>query len=281
MFRTEPISFPCAGHKLYGLLATPAEASARGVLILVGGPQYRVGSHRQFVLLARHLAAAGYPVLRFDHRGIGDSGGEPVSFEDLEPDIRSAIDTMQGELPDVSEVVIWGLCDAASAALMYAPGDSRVAGVVLLNPWVRSEQSLARAYFGSYYMTQILSPDFWKRLFTGKVKVWESAQSLASNTRDAVRPAGRRDRVAAAKPYQDRMEDALRQYQGQVLVILSGDDITATEFRELVAGSRGWQRSLNRAHIRQHAIAEANHTFSRGEWRDRVADWTLDWLRSW
>ena len=39
------------------------------MVIVVGGPQYRAGSHRQFTLLARHIAAAGYPVLRFDARG--------------------------------------------------------------------------------------------------------------------------------------------------------------------------------------------------------------------
>ena len=48
---------------------------------MVGGPQYRVGSHRQFTLMARAFAAAGYPVLRFDYRGIGDSEGESRGFE--------------------------------------------------------------------------------------------------------------------------------------------------------------------------------------------------------
>jgi alpha/beta superfamily hydrolase len=45
------------------------------VLVIVGGPQYRAGSHRQFTLLARSLAEQGFAVLRFDYRGMGDSTG--------------------------------------------------------------------------------------------------------------------------------------------------------------------------------------------------------------
>lgn len=288
MTRTDPISFSCGGHTLFGLLTVPDNAVGRGVIVLVGGPQYRVGSHRQFVLLGRYLSDAGYPVLRFDHRGIGDSGGDPVSFEELAPDISSAIDEMQAQLPDIDEVVIWGLCDAASAALMYAPHDPRVRGLVLLNPWVRSDGSLARAYLGGYYITQLFSRVFWKRLFTGRVSVRQSARSLVSNIRDSVLQTSAIDGAAdqvfgsnTAQPYQNRMKESLGRYDGQVLVILSGDDITATEFRKMVAGNRTWRRSLRRESVREHTISEANHTFSRSEWRDRVAEWTLEWLHSW
>lgn len=54
-----------------------------GLLMVVGGPQYRVGSHRQFVLLARDLAAAGIPVFPFDYRGMGDSTGQARDFEGI------------------------------------------------------------------------------------------------------------------------------------------------------------------------------------------------------
>src|SRR3546814_1414367 len=79
-------SFPCAEAELVGILHLPAAAARRGVLIVVGGPQYRAGSHRQFLLIARRLAEQGYPVLRFDHRGIGDSDGPYLGFEALDAD---------------------------------------------------------------------------------------------------------------------------------------------------------------------------------------------------
>ena len=72
----DAVCFDCAGERLLGVLARPAcsdkESSEVGVLIVVGGPQYRVGCHRQFLLLARRAAAAGYPVFRFVYRGVGE-----------------------------------------------------------------------------------------------------------------------------------------------------------------------------------------------------------------
>ena len=68
-----PILFSCGSESLMGILSKSESAGHVGVLIVVGGPQYRVGSHRQFVLLARSLAAAGLSVFRFDYRGMGAS----------------------------------------------------------------------------------------------------------------------------------------------------------------------------------------------------------------
>src|SRR4051812_49228851 len=88
-FEERALVFHCKDAWLYGVLSLPEQISSRGVLIAVGGPQYRVGSHRQFTLLARHLAAYGIPVMRFDFRGMGDSEGDARTFEDVEDDLRS------------------------------------------------------------------------------------------------------------------------------------------------------------------------------------------------
>lgn len=48
---------PCGQDTLVGVLSLPDAPSNTAVVIVVGGPQYRVGSHRQFVLLARALYA--------------------------------------------------------------------------------------------------------------------------------------------------------------------------------------------------------------------------------
>src|SRR5688572_13881859 len=86
--------FACAGDWLMGLVHLPPHPRERGVVVITGGPQYRVGSHRQFTLLARKLAAQNFPVLRFDYRGMGDSEGEPRSFEHMNADIRAAVDVL-------------------------------------------------------------------------------------------------------------------------------------------------------------------------------------------
>ncbi len=71
-----PVVFPCGSDRLVGMLhrGDTDRRRQRGVVVVVaGGPQYRAGAHRQFVSLARKLAQHGYPVLRFDLRGMGEA----------------------------------------------------------------------------------------------------------------------------------------------------------------------------------------------------------------
>ena len=98
-FTEHAVTFPCAGEQLLGIVAAPELPQATGVLIVVGGPQYRVGSHRQFLLLSRALAEAGYPAMRFDFRGMGDSTGELRDFEGVNEDIGAAINAFQAHCP--------------------------------------------------------------------------------------------------------------------------------------------------------------------------------------
>ncbi|HEY0584958.1 MAG TPA: hydrolase 1, exosortase A system-associated, partial [Pseudoduganella sp.] len=162
------LAFDCEGETLVGILSPAATAARRGVLVIVGGPQYRAGSHRQFALLARQLAAQGIPALRFDYRGLGDSSGAARTFEHVAADIRSAIDAFQAAVPGLQEVVLWGLCDAAAAALFYGRRDPRVTGLVLLNPWARSAAGLARSTLKHYYWARLRDPALWRKLARGQ-----------------------------------------------------------------------------------------------------------------
>jgi len=88
----------CKNIDVVGIRHVPQKAKKRAILIGVGGPKYRVGSHRQFLLLERHLSAQGFPVLRYDYRGMGDSSGEIRTFESIGNDIRSAVDVLFQEV---------------------------------------------------------------------------------------------------------------------------------------------------------------------------------------
>jgi exosortase A-associated hydrolase 1 len=278
------LAFDCGGERLYGILSlpaafTPASAacSRRGVLVVVGGPQYRAGSHRQFTLLARSLAADGVAVMRFDYRGMGDSSGQPRPFDGIEDDLRAAIDTFLAAAPGLEEVVLWGLCDAASAIGMYAARDPRVAGLVLLNPWVRTEDGLARATLRHYYRARLRDPAFWRQLARGGWNWRASFSSLLTLARSATRPAPE----AAQASLPERMRAGLADFKGRVLLVVAGADLTAREFCDLAAASAHWQRVLAPPRVTRRQIEDADHTFSRREWRDQVARWTADWLRSW
>ena len=74
--REQTFLFDADDATLVGIVSVPtARVASTGVLVVVGGPQYRVGSHRQFVLLARALARRGIAAMRFDCAAMGDSAG--------------------------------------------------------------------------------------------------------------------------------------------------------------------------------------------------------------
>ena len=84
------IRFDCNGAPLVGILHKPERRTKRGILIAVaGGPQYRVGGHRQLVLWARRMAAEGYAVFRFDYRGWGDSDARWVRDESTATGVKA------------------------------------------------------------------------------------------------------------------------------------------------------------------------------------------------
>ena len=277
--REEAITIQCAGETMLGILTKASEPTPLGVLIVVGGPQYRVGSHRQFLLLSRTLATAGYPTLRFDYRGMGDSTGRQVSFEQAGPDIGAAIDALTADSPGMRQVVLWGLCDAASASLLYfhETRDPRVAGLVLLNPWVRSAATLARTQVKHYYLKRLFQREFWHKLLSGRLGVGRAIAGFRDNLRLAT--AGLGPNNATQSPFQDRMAEAMRRFPGKLMLILSGDDYTAKEFLECARSSNAWSGVLSRVGLTRVDIDAADHTFSSSAWRQEVEQATLTLLR--
>ena len=275
-FTEAALVFPVAGERLLGIVARPDGPRDCAVLLVVGGPQYRVGSHRQFLLLSRRLAAEGYPVMRFDYRGMGDSGGAVRSFDAVGEDIGAAIDAFLEACPGVRRIVLWGLCDAASAALLHvqASRDPRIAGLVLLNPWVRSEASLAQTHIKHYYGQRLLQRAFWVKLLSGKMQIVRSLRGLLDNAMLARGTGSPRQ----SRSFQDLMAEGWRQFDGEVLLILSGQDYTAKEFLEYVASDPAWSGVLDSRKLSRVDVADADHTFSSEELRSRVENETLKWL---
>ena len=270
------------GARLVGVLTTPEVASPSrdlGLLVVVGGPQYRVGSHRQFVLLARDLAVAGFPVLRFDYRGMGDAEGDPATFEDTAPDIQRALAELLRECPQVQRVVLWGLCDGASAALLYLQrgGDPRIVGVCLLNPWVRTATGLARAQVRHYYGQRLFEREFWRKLLNGQVDIGATARELARKLATIFdgRVGGGE---SADESYPTRMAQGLTKGGGQVLLVLSGRDLVAQEFIDHTTADPQWRAALAAPGVQRLDLPLADHTCSSAEWRGWVAQATVRWL---
>ncbi len=281
------VVFRCMQQSLIGVVSMPEVPGSRGIVIVVGGPQYRIGSHRQFVLLARMLAGEGYPVLRFDYRGMGDSGGEAQPFDDIGDDIDAAVGALAAACPGLREVALWGLCDAASAVAMYlSRKDDRVGGVALLNPWVRNDESYARIQLKHYYLARLFGREFWSTLFRGRLDWRQSASDLIDVLSRSIR--GNRDNAAApggtapaSHSFQSRMARGLRNFKRPALLILSGNDLTAREFTDFASTDPEWRWLGESQTLCRRELPGADHTFSRAEWRRQVEQLTLTWLKSW
>jgi uncharacterized protein len=263
LLQEKALVFDCAADRLFGILHLPtSNPRPLGVLIVVGGPQYRAGSHRQFVLMGRALAAAGYPVLRFDHRGIGDSDGAPRSFEELDEDVHAALDALHTEVPALRGSVIFGLCDAASAALMYCQNDRRLVGLILANPWVHTESGAAKAYVRHYYGNRLLQASFWRKVASGEFDVVGSLRDLLRKAWTSYR--GEEDEAARAG-FRGRMLDGLSRFRGRVLLLVSGRDLPAAEFMDLCETKDWWRAALRRPNIEVRRYEHADHTFSAAD----------------
>jgi exosortase A-associated hydrolase 1 len=282
-WRESVVAIDLAGTPGFGLLAEPNESPLApdgmtpqrcdvGVLIIVGGPQYRVGAHRHFVKLARHLAKAGITSFRFDHRGVGDSAAPLRSFEALDDDIANATSALLAARPHLHGVVLWGLCDAAAASLLYVArrNDPRIRGLALLNPWVRSAQSEAATRLKHYYWERLRSFDFWRKLASGGLSVqamrdWWQARQLARSKPVAERSnrSTPSDTRPASLAYQDLMAQGWKRASGPLLLQLCPDDFTAQEFLQTIDTRASWQGWQARADQVRFDYPGADHTFSQ------------------
>jgi len=276
--RELPLIFQVGREQLVGILHAPEAAASTAVLIIVGGPQYRVGSHRQFVLLARKLAEEGFPCMRFDYRGMGDSEGEQRSFEFIHEDIQAAVNCMIERCPNIEKLVLWGLCDGATAAVSFATGNNQIAGLVLLNPWVRTEQSEAATYVKHYYLHRLRQKSFWLKFARRELSPSKVLSDFTALVKKAARKKTEDTDTKVDLP--TRFIENLNRCEMRTLLILSGNDLTAKEFTDLRDSSTKLGTLLARQSVSEYVVHEADHTFSEPAWSSDVENQTVHWLKT-
>ncbi|GGW62728.1 hydrolase 1, exosortase A system-associated [Alishewanella tabrizica] len=258
----------------------PLTNADTGVLIIVGGPQYRVGSHRQFVKLSRALASQGIASMRLDTAGMGDSNGIKTAFYQQDEDINQAIAAFFQHCPQLKKVALWGLCDAASGILIKLnQHDPRISGVILLNPWVRQQHSHANVMLRHYYPKRLLSFQFWRKKLAGGMMLRLSLSELwqTFKHRYAKQYPDTETLIANEQNYVKLMLRGWQQFQGNVLVITSGNDLTAQEFLQLCNSDKAWAACL--ADAQHQHIAAANHTFASAKWRQQVEQCCIAFIK--
>ncbi len=234
-----PLTFECRDCVLTGTLDL-AEGHT-GLLIVSGGNEIRAGAFNGQARLAKRIAAAGFPVFRFDRRGTGDSDGENHGFLDSRDDIAAAIDAFRTTVPHMDSVIAFGNCDAASALALHH--DLPLDGLILSNPWTMDEDDgvgdaptpeTARAR----YAQKLRNPLEILRLLTGKVDFRKLFRGLRSAVRTVSEPSSLADRMATALDESNRTAS----------ILLAGNDRTAQVFASRWNDNANIQRCVGAGH---------------------------------
>lgn len=245
-----PLTFGCGNLTLAGTLDT-APGTA-GLLIVSGGNEIRSGAFGGQAVLAATIARAGFPVFRFDRRGIGDSEGENRGFRKSAKDISCALDAFRAMVPQLSRVVAFGNCDAASA-LMLA-GGAGCDGLVLSNPWTieqdeqgsEADATPPPAAIRARYLEKLKNPREVMRLASGGVNLSKLARGITQALRPPPPPSSLAQDMAAG----------LAGFSGELRILLATADRTAQVFEA------AWDRSdprIRRCEGAGHAYVEPAH----------------------
>lgn len=270
-YNEKPVVFDVEGHSLVGIYHQSISSEAKNaVIIVVGGPQTRVGSHRQFVLLAREYAKKGVDVFRFDYSGAGDSEGEIKSFSALSDDISGAVQALLSQNKQLKSISLWGLCDAASAILIYLANnnDPRITQLTLANPWVRQVATEAQTYLRSYYIKRLFQWSFWQKMLKGKLKVSHSITDIKHFKQQS-------KQIECEHNFVDEMLNNAKAFQGDIHFILSGNDLTANEFKLLTRSKKEWKELMLKENVTVSTVELADHTFSRTDWHKQMVNFSL------
>ena len=138
----EQVRIPSNGFSLAGTISKPANLPGKPLpaVVFVGGSG---GTDRDEFLfgipilgqLAGVVADAGFITLRYDKRGVGQSGGriESGTFGDLAEDLRAAVKLLSERRDvDAKRIAVVGHSEGGSVALVAAANQKRIAAVGLL-----------------------------------------------------------------------------------------------------------------------------------------------------
>ena len=219
-------------------------------IFIAGRPQTRVGPHGLFVYLANELAANGISSIRFDNSGWGDSPKKRLDYHDSWQDIKEVIKYCKNQNSN-SKIVLLGLCDGATAAILSLPHCKNIDGLILLNPYIENDSAESGAKISDYYLPQLKNIKNYFRLLKTPVELpkkifefvvhWKNARSCDSH-------------IAS-----QNIIKLLQNNKLPTTFIFSSNDITASQAKIQL---KSWL-STNPKNIKVKNIEQADHTFSK------------------
>jgi exosortase A-associated hydrolase 1 len=249
-------------------------SSPTALLIVSGGNEIRSGAHGGMSQLASHIAQQGFPVLRYDRRGIGESTGQNSGFLGSAEEIATMAQFLRLE-HRAEKIIAFGNCDAATALALFGP-DALVDGYILANPWViestvtpeTEEPAMSAAAIRSRYWDRIRNPRTMLDLLSGQINFRKLLKGL--------KQASRSEKNGALAL---RLRDGLSRLDGNTRILLARRDTTARAF--LAAwNSADYEELRQNSGIIVDSLDSASHSFADVDSNKWLTDKLLQALRS-
>ncbi|HET9874280.1 MAG TPA: alpha/beta fold hydrolase [Mycobacterium sp.] len=133
------VTFVSGGVRCAGWLYRPAQTGG-DVTCVVMAHGFGLTRHDALNLYAEALTRAGAAVLVYDHRFLGDSEGEPRqrirNSEQLTDRLAAIAFARTLARVDPDNIIVWGFSLSGGTAAEAAAADARVAGAILLCPFL-------------------------------------------------------------------------------------------------------------------------------------------------
>jgi pimeloyl-ACP methyl ester carboxylesterase len=171
-------------QSLFCVVSAPSEDSGArdmGVVILNSGTIHNVGPFGLSVELAEGLTSAGFPVLRLDQTGKGESftaRRESSEMKTLARDLELAVAALK-ERFGVSKVAVLGLCSGADHGLMITDSIPEAGALIMLDGWAPKDLR----YYLARYVPKLKSPAGVVRALLRRVR--SLTKSPADDEQDA------------------------------------------------------------------------------------------------
>jgi len=283
------------GNVLSGILHGPhtSPAAGAGVLLVEVGVGTRMGMHRFNVRLARRLAALGYPVVRVDPGGVGNSEGsigpmplltyyEAIEAGIFTEDLKAVLASAR-RATNIEDWYVFGHCGGAVAAVLAFHSEPGIRGAVFTDiPFfpARGRPALTQA--------KLASARSWIRALTFRTDYRFLLKNVFERLRKRVKsllsraPAGEGpSRVAVDRHGLNATLVAgfrnLVRRQKEILLVFSDTDHALEDFRRFESRLVGTSE-LRRVPYRVEVVEGANHTFFLQPAQEGLMKAIADWF---
>jgi pimeloyl-ACP methyl ester carboxylesterase len=263
-----------------GNLLLPDAPGDVAVLMLHGWGGLRSGPHNLITHLARALATAGVPSLRFDFRSRGESSGDDetdgATLPGMAADALAAANLLI-ERSGASKLVTLGLCSGGNVAIGILDRLPKPAGLFLLSVYPFSDgDAFGRdvhrtAHYLGVYWRKLWMRETWRKFFRGEIFFRSIGKVLFGHYF-----AKKDDQLAdSAESASEDHRKNLRRVSCPVEMIYGDAD---PDFEPSHAYFAEYQ-AKHQLDIHFHVIPGANHNYFSLAWKDQITERLLSFVR--